>query len=88
MGWPRLELWSARAFFLRANCVCPGATKTGKTAGVYDDPETAARVSRGIPLGRVAEPEEIAALACYLLSDDASYVNGQIVAADGGATVL
>ena len=41
----------------------------------------------GIPLGRVAEPCEIGNVACLLLSDDASYLNGQVIAVDGRATV-
>jgi dihydroanticapsin dehydrogenase len=73
---------------IRANCVCPGLTNTPMTGGAYDDPEAARHVTRGIPLRRVAQPNEIAQLACFLLSEDASYVNGQIVAADGGATVV
>jgi NAD(P)-dependent dehydrogenase (short-subunit alcohol dehydrogenase family) len=73
---------------IRANCVCPGLTNTPMTGGAYDDPEAARRVSRGIPLRRIAQPAEVAQLACFLLSEDASYVNGQVVAADGGATVV
>ncbi|MGH7789990.1 MAG: SDR family NAD(P)-dependent oxidoreductase [Candidatus Binatia bacterium] len=73
---------------VRANCVCPGLTDTPMTGGAYRDPGLAAAVTRGVPLRRVAQPEEIAALACFLVSDDASYVNGQIIAADGGATVM
>jgi meso-butanediol dehydrogenase/(S,S)-butanediol dehydrogenase/diacetyl reductase len=73
---------------VRANCVCPGATDTPMTGGIYRDPDTAARVSKGIPLRRVAQPEEIAGAICFLLSDDASYTNGQIIAVDGGATVV
>lgn len=73
---------------VRANCVCPGLTNTPMTGGAYDDPETAKAVTRGIPLRRIAEPSEIAGLICHLLGPDASYVNGQIIAADGGATAL
>jgi NAD(P)-dependent dehydrogenase (short-subunit alcohol dehydrogenase family) len=73
---------------IRANCVCPGLTRTPMTGGAYDDPEAERRVTRGIPLGRIATPEEIAQLACFLLSDDASYLSGQVIAADGGATVV
>jgi NAD(P)-dependent dehydrogenase (short-subunit alcohol dehydrogenase family) len=47
----------------------------------------AERTKRGIPLHRIAEPREIGDVACFLLSDDASYVNGQVLAVDGGATV-
>jgi NAD(P)-dependent dehydrogenase (short-subunit alcohol dehydrogenase family) len=73
---------------VRANCICPGATRTGMTRDVYEQPEFVARITARVPLARVAEAGEIGNLACYLLSDDASYVTGQIVAADGGATVM
>jgi NAD(P)-dependent dehydrogenase (short-subunit alcohol dehydrogenase family) len=72
---------------VRANCICPGATDTPMTGGAFREGELAARVRRGIPLGRVADPDEIGAVACFLLSDEAGYVNGQILAVDGGATV-
>ena len=55
-------------------------------AHVTSDPDYVARASRGVPLGRIARPEEIAAAICHLLSDDASYMNGQVIAVDGGAT--
>jgi NAD(P)-dependent dehydrogenase (short-subunit alcohol dehydrogenase family) len=71
---------------VRANCVCPGLTATGMTAHVTGDPDYVAGASRGIPLRRIARPEEIAGTICHLLSDDASYVNGQIIAVDGGVT--
>ena len=73
---------------VRANCVCPGFTETPMTGGVQDDPEMARRLKRAIPMRRVAQPEEIAGVACHLLSDDASYVNGQVIAVDGGGTVI
>ena len=65
----------------------PGATDTPMTGGVYRQPERVERMRRVIPLGRVADPVEIGAVACFLLSDDASYLNGQVIAVDGGATV-
>jgi 3-oxoacyl-[acyl-carrier protein] reductase len=58
------------------------------TAHVTRDPAYVARVSARIPLGRIGAPDEIAGVVCHLLSDDAAYVTGQVVAADGGATVL
>jgi len=73
---------------VRANCVCPGLTDTPMTGGAYRDPAAAAAVTRGVPLRRIAQPAEIAALACFLVGDGASYVTGQIIAADGGATVM
>jgi len=67
--------------------VCPGATDTPMTGGVYHQPEMAERMRRAIPLGRVGAAGEIGDVVCFLLSDDASYVNGQVIAVDGGATV-
>jgi NAD(P)-dependent dehydrogenase (short-subunit alcohol dehydrogenase family) len=72
---------------VRTNCICPGATDTPMTGGAFREGEMAERTKRGIPLHRVAEPHEIGDAACFLLSDDASYVNGQVIAVDGGATV-
>jgi NAD(P)-dependent dehydrogenase (short-subunit alcohol dehydrogenase family) len=73
---------------VRTNCICPGFTDTPMTGGTGRDPAMARLLRRGIPLRRIAQPEEIASLACFLLSDAASYINGQIIAADGGATVM
>jgi len=72
---------------VRTNCICPGFTDTPMTGGTGRDPVLLRALRRGIPLRRIAQPEEIASLACFLLSDSASYINGQIIAADGGATV-
>ncbi len=62
------------------------ALVTGASCGI--GAAIAERTRRGIPLAHVAEPHEIGDVACFLLSDDASYVNGQVIAVDGGATVL
>jgi NAD(P)-dependent dehydrogenase (short-subunit alcohol dehydrogenase family) len=72
---------------VRVNCICPGLTNTPMTGGTTSDPAMVRVLQRGIPLRRIAQPEEIAALVCFLLSDAASYIHGQIIAADGGATV-
>lgn len=71
---------------VRANCLCPGATDTPMTGGVYHQPERVEQMRRAIPLGRVALPHEIADVAAFLLSDDAAHVTGQVLAVDGGAT--
>jgi A-factor type gamma-butyrolactone 1'-reductase (1S-forming) len=63
---------------VRVNAVAPGVTRTGMTSAVSD--ELLARV----PLGRIAEPEEIAAAAVWLCSSQASYITGSVLAADGG----
>jgi 3-oxoacyl-[acyl-carrier protein] reductase len=73
---------------VRANCVCPGFVSTGMTAHVAQDPEYVAQIARRIPVGRIGQPEDLAGTICYLLSDDAAYVTGQVIAADGGATAV
>lgn len=71
---------------VRANCICPGATDTPMTGGVYRQPERIEQMRRAIPLGRVALPHEIGDVAAFLLSDDAAHVTGQVLAVDGGST--
>jgi 3-oxoacyl-[acyl-carrier protein] reductase len=70
---------------LTANCVCPGATDTGMTAGIPQaDKELFAR--RRIPLGRYGRPEEIAYVIVALTALEASFLNGAVIAVDGGMT--
>ncbi|MEI8333722.1 MAG: SDR family oxidoreductase, partial [Chloroflexota bacterium] len=69
---------------IRVNAICPGYTRTPMTAGYLDDPDTLARIVGRIPLGRVAEPDEIAGAVAFLCSDDASYVTGASLVVDGG----
>jgi NAD(P)-dependent dehydrogenase (short-subunit alcohol dehydrogenase family) len=71
---------------IRVNAVCPGYVRTPMTAKYLADPDTMATITRGIPLGRVAEPEEIAAVIAFLVSDEASYVTGSAIVVDGGRT--
>ncbi len=73
---------------VRANCICPGATDTPMTGGVWRQPERARELERRVPLKRVGLPEEIGNTACFLLSDDAAYMTGQVIAVDGGATIV
>lgn len=72
---------------VRVNAICPGLTETGMTKSVFDYARDAGkidRVGRLNPLRRGAQPEELARVALFLASDDASYVNGQAIAVDGG----
>jgi NAD(P)-dependent dehydrogenase (short-subunit alcohol dehydrogenase family) len=72
---------------VRVNAICPGLTETGMTKPVFDYAREANkmdRVGRLNPLHRGAQPEELARVALFLASDDASYVNGQAIAVDGG----
>jgi NAD(P)-dependent dehydrogenase (short-subunit alcohol dehydrogenase family) len=73
---------------VRANCVCPGAVDTPMTGGAFSTPEAEERMRRHVPLQRVAQPEQIASTAAFLLSDDASHVTGQTLTVDGGSTAL
>jgi NAD(P)-dependent dehydrogenase (short-subunit alcohol dehydrogenase family) len=70
---------------IRVNCVSPGATNTPMTAGMPED--IAEMFRKKIPLRRFAEPSEIAAVHCFLASDDADYVTGQVLFVDGGISV-
>jgi NAD(P)-dependent dehydrogenase (short-subunit alcohol dehydrogenase family) len=72
---------------VRVNCICPGGVDTPMTAGVWNTPEAQERMKRVVPLQRVAQPEEIASVAAFLLSDAASDLTGQTIAVDGGATI-
>ena len=63
---------------IRVNAIAPGVTRTAMTSGVSDE------LLRAVPLGRIAEPEEIAAAAVWLCSPEASYITGSVLVADGG----
>jgi meso-butanediol dehydrogenase / (S,S)-butanediol dehydrogenase / diacetyl reductase len=72
---------------IRVNCVCPGTTVTGMTKAALDaSPKHAASLRRVVPLKRLGEPEEIAAVIAFLASPAASFVHGAIVPVDGGVT--
>lgn len=80
---------SLAPYGVRVNAVAPGPVETPMIAAVTGgDPEGLKRVLSRIPLGRVARPEEIAAIIAFLASDDASYLTGQTLFADGGRLAL
>jgi NAD(P)-dependent dehydrogenase (short-subunit alcohol dehydrogenase family) len=76
---------------IRANCICPGAIETPmlrQWLASFGEGETAMRerlVGRA-PLGRLGRPEEIASLASFLASDDASFMTGAVIPVDGGTS--
>jgi NAD(P)-dependent dehydrogenase (short-subunit alcohol dehydrogenase family) len=70
---------------IRVNCVCPGPTRTGMNeALVKSNPEVVKAMDRRVPMGRIGEPDEVAAAAIFLCSDDASYITGHALPVDGG----
>jgi NAD(P)-dependent dehydrogenase (short-subunit alcohol dehydrogenase family) len=78
---------------VRVNCVAPGPVRTAMTEGFaaargesWD--AGAARMAKGVPLGRVGSAEEVAGPICFLLSDDASYLTGGCLVPDGGLTAM
>ena len=75
------------AYGIRVNCVIPGLTDTAQPRVEMGDNELYAAGAR-IPMGRIGRPEDIAAVVAFLLSDDAGYMTGQSVAANGGALMV
>ncbi len=71
---------------IRVNAVSPGMTRTEMSVRVYADPEIARQRDALVPLGRVAVPDDMAAVIAFLLSPDARYVNGHDLIVDGGVT--
>ena len=70
---------------IRVNAVCPGYVLTPMQKAEYS-PEMLAEVDAGIPLGRHARPEELAALYAFLASDEGAYFTGAVISMDGGET--
>jgi NAD(P)-dependent dehydrogenase (short-subunit alcohol dehydrogenase family) len=72
---------------VRVNAICPGLIETGMTQDVFERARsrgTDHKIGQLAALKRAGQPEEIAAMALFLASDEASYVNGQAIAVDGG----
>ena len=67
------------------NAISPGTIRTSAVTRIPDNPEVPF-IERLTPLGRLGEPEEIAALAHFPASDEATYITGQNIAIDGGLT--
>lgn len=73
---------------IRVNSVAPGFTYTGMTAKSFDKPEIRKSSESLIPVGKIAEPKDIANVVLFLLSDKADYINGETIFTDGGFMIL
>ncbi len=74
---------------VRINAVCPGLIETGMTKPIFERAKergTQDKIGQLNPLKRAGKPQELAAMGLFLLSDEASYVNGQAIPVDGGLT--
>jgi meso-butanediol dehydrogenase / (S,S)-butanediol dehydrogenase / diacetyl reductase len=71
---------------IRVNAVAPGVTRTPLMDYALQDPVRAKAILAAHPIGRIGDPEEIAAAIAFLLSDDASFMTGTVMSVDGGQT--
>lgn len=69
------------------NCVAPGWVRTDMSIPILEDPALAARALAPIPLGRVGEPEEIAAPVLFLCTEHANFITGEVFNVNGGAVL-
>ena len=72
---------------IRVNAVAPGMVRTPLTAYMFEDPENVRRIEASHPIGRAGEPHEIANAVLFLLSEEASFTTGSVLAVDGGQTI-
>ena len=72
---------------VRVNCIAPGLVRTDFARALWENPDTLKRATSGTPLKRIGEPDEIAGAAVYLASKASSFMTGQALVVDGGATV-
>jgi meso-butanediol dehydrogenase/(S,S)-butanediol dehydrogenase/diacetyl reductase len=71
---------------IRVNAVAPGVVRTPLTEAYFDEPDRVARLRAAYPLGRAAEPEDVADVVLFLASDAARFVTGTVIPVDGGYT--
>jgi NAD(P)-dependent dehydrogenase (short-subunit alcohol dehydrogenase family) len=72
---------------VRVNCIAPGLIRTDFAKALWENPETLKRATSGAPLRRIGEPDEIAGAAVFLASAAGSFMTGQALVVDGGATI-
>jgi NAD(P)-dependent dehydrogenase (short-subunit alcohol dehydrogenase family) len=74
---------------IRVNCIAPGYVRTEGLAGRFREGAfTEAALNRRTPLGRIAEPAEVARVALFLAAEDSSFITGETVFVDGGWNIV
>ena len=85
IGLTKSLAWEVARNKINVNCICPGFVDTQLTADyTNNDPKAKQAIERLVPWQRLGKPEDMAAVVCFLASDDAEYVTGQIISVDGG----
>jgi 3-oxoacyl-[acyl-carrier protein] reductase len=85
IGFTRQLCFDYARLGIRCNVICPGAVETGMTKEIFASPDAAVMAAvESAPIGRWAQPEELANAALFLASDEASFVNGAVYVVDGG----
>jgi NAD(P)-dependent dehydrogenase (short-subunit alcohol dehydrogenase family) len=72
---------------VRVNCIAPGLIKTDFARALWEDPDNLKRSTSRTPLGRIGTPDEIAGAAVFLASPAGTFMTGQSIVIDGGATI-
>lgn len=86
VGLTRSAALEAARHHIRVNAVAPGAVETGLLHRMVDGHVPVSAIAEGNPMGRISQPDEIAAAILWLASDASSYVNGHVLTIDGGET--
>ena len=85
MGFTKTLAKEVGPYGINVNCISPGVIGTERVRNMPK--EMVAQWKEGIPLGRIADPDEIASVAVFLASDDASYITGANIPVEGGLTL-
>ena len=72
---------------IRVNAIMPGVVRTPMASMLADNEISREEYLRLMPISRIGNPEDVGAMAAFLLSDEASWVTGQIIGVDGGHTI-
>lgn len=77
-----------RKYKIRVNAICPGFTNTDMNKTTINKKNNYCKLSQNIPLGRIAEPQDIADVVSFLASSKASYINGESIGVNGGSVLM